>query len=128
MKNYPDIAIQIPRIYLPRPGIDPGKWAVIACDQFTSQPEYWNKVEEIVGKEPSTLNLIFPEVYLEEPGGEARIQRIQSHMRQYLDGGVFAAHDHYLIALADLQVVHASSALPQCRLVTGPQEPTRRSS
>ena len=52
MKNYPRIGIQVPRIYLPRPGVDLTKWAVIACDQFTSQPEYWRKVEEIVGNAP----------------------------------------------------------------------------
>ena len=84
MKNYPSIGIQIPRIYLPRLGIDLGKWSVIACDQFTSQPEYWNKVAEIVGKAPSTLNLIFPEVYLDQPGADERIKRIQQTMLDYL--------------------------------------------
>jgi hypothetical protein len=69
MKNYPGIGIQIPRVFLPRIGVDLGKWAVIACDQFTSQPEYRRKVEENVGEAPSTLKLIFPEVYLEKPGG-----------------------------------------------------------
>ena len=84
MKNYPHIGIQMPRIYLPRPGIDLGKWAVIACDQFTSQPEYWDKVAEIVGDAPSTLNLIFPEVYLDKPGSDERIKRIQQTMLDYL--------------------------------------------
>ena len=45
MKTFDDIGVQIPRIYLPKAGIDLTKWAVIACDQFTSQPEYWHKVE-----------------------------------------------------------------------------------
>ena len=69
MKNYPHIAIQVPRYLFAPAGVDLTKWAVIACDQFTSQPEYWEKVEEIVGDAPSTLNLIFPEVYLEQAGG-----------------------------------------------------------
>jgi Protein of unknown function (DUF1015) len=84
MKTYPTIAIQVPDIYLPRQGVDLNKWAVIACDQFTSQPEYWRKVEQTVGEAPSTLKMIFPEVYLEQPGAEERIQRIQNTMRDYL--------------------------------------------
>ena len=69
MKIISDLGIQIPQVYLPQKGTDLAKWAVIACDQFTSQPEYWNNVEKIVGGAPSTLNLTFPEVYLEIPGG-----------------------------------------------------------
>jgi hypothetical protein len=56
MKIYDDIGIQIPQILLPRKGTNLSKWAVIACDQFTSQPEYWQKVETLVGDKPSTLN------------------------------------------------------------------------
>jgi hypothetical protein len=93
MKIVSDIGIQIPQAYLPKPGTDLTKWAVIACDQFTSEPEYWHDVEKIVGDAPSTLNLIFPEVYLEEPGGEERIQNIQATMRRYLDQGVLQPHD-----------------------------------
>src|SRR5512136_438024 len=84
MKNYPAIAVQIPEIYLPRPGIDLTKWAVIACDQYTSQPEYWHRVDETVGDAPSTLNMIFPEVYLDQPGAQQRIARIQQTMAEYL--------------------------------------------
>ena len=78
MKIISDIGIQIPQVYLPKPGVDPQKWAVIACDQFTSEPEYWNDVEKLVGDAPSTLRLTFPEVYLEGPGGEERIKNIQA--------------------------------------------------
>lgn len=93
MKNITDLGIQIPRVYLPGPGIDPTKWAVIACDQFTSQPEYWAEVERIIGEAPSTLNLTFPEVYLEQPLADARIQNIQSTMRKYMDEGILQPHD-----------------------------------
>jgi hypothetical protein len=93
MKIINDIGIQIPQVYLPKSGTDLTKWAVIACDQFTSQPEYWNEVEKIVGDAPSTLNLIFPEVYLEEPGDEARIQNIQATMRKYLDEEILQPHE-----------------------------------
>jgi len=88
MKVINDIGIQIPQIYLPKAGIDLKKWAVIACDQFTSEPEYWKEVEQIVGNAPSTLNLTFPEVNLEKPGGEERIKNVQSTMRRYLDEGI----------------------------------------
>lgn len=93
MKIIPDLGIQIPQVYLPKKGTDLTKWAVIACDQFTSQPEYWNDVEKIVGDAPSTLNLTFPEVYLEQPGGEARIKNVQASMRKYMDEGILQAHD-----------------------------------
>ena len=93
MKIISDLGIQIPQVYLPKKGTDLTKWAVIACDQFTSQPEYWNDVEKIVGDAPSTLNLTFPEVYLEKPGGEERIKNIQSTMRTYMNEGILQPHD-----------------------------------
>jgi hypothetical protein len=93
MKIISDIGIQIPQVYLPKAGTDLSKWAVIACDQFTSEPEYWRDAEKIVGDAPSTLNLTFPEVYLEKAGGEERIQRIQATMRKYLDDGILQPRD-----------------------------------
>ena len=93
MKIINDIGIQIPQVYLPRKGTDLSKWAVIACDQFTSQPEYWNEVEKIVGDAPSTLNLTFPEVYLEQAGKEERIRNIQASMRRYMDEGILEPRD-----------------------------------
>ncbi|MDE6373339.1 MAG: DUF1015 domain-containing protein [Clostridia bacterium] len=80
-------AISIPEILLPA-AADMSLWAVNACDQFTSDLSYWQEVEALVGGKPSTLKLIFPEIYLkDEP--EKRIEQINSHMREYLDGGVF---------------------------------------
>ena len=96
MKIISDIGIQIPQVYLPKRGADLKKWAVIACDQFTSEPEYWNEVEQTVGDAPSTLNLTFPEVYLEKAGGEERIQNIQATMKKYLGAGVFEARDGFI--------------------------------
>jgi hypothetical protein len=93
MKYYPNLGIQVPRVYLPRPGIDLGKWAVIACDQFTSQPDYWKSVEEIVGDAPSTLNLVFPEVYLDSPGVDERIQHIQQSMQGYMSDGLLLPYE-----------------------------------
>src|ERR1044071_1605542 len=94
MKIINDIGIQIPQVYLPKKGTDLTKWAVIACDQFTSQPEYWNEVEKIVGDAPSTLNLTFPEVYLEQAGKEGRIGNIQASMRKYMEEGILRSEEH----------------------------------
>ena len=63
-------------------------WAVIACDQFTSQPEYWRAVKERVGKKPSAYHIVYPEVELGEDEQE-RIASINAHMREYLNGTVF---------------------------------------
>ena len=73
-------------ILLPAADIDARKWAVVAVDQYTSQPEYWRQVEDIVGDAPSTLNITLPEVYLAQ--GETRIPRMQESMRAYLQNGV----------------------------------------
>lgn len=62
---------------------DAGTWAVVACDQFTSEPEYWEKAEALVGDAPSTLRMILPEVYLSET--DARIPKINETMKNYLD-------------------------------------------
>lgn len=51
-------------ILLPNDSVDVEKWSVIACDQFTSQADYWEFVEKYVGDAPSTLNVVFPEIYL----------------------------------------------------------------
>lgn len=88
MKTYPDLGLLIPDVYLPKPGVDLTKWAVIAVDQFTSEPEYWDQVEQIVGDAPSTFRLTLPEIYLEKPGEAERIQAIQATTRQYLDAGI----------------------------------------
>lgn len=96
MKIISDLGIQIPQVYLPKPSTDLKKWAVIACDQFTSEPEYWNEVEKIVGDAPSTLNLTFPEVYLEKSGAEERIQNIQAAMKKYMDDGILQPHDGFV--------------------------------
>ncbi len=93
MKIISDLGIQIPQVYLPKPGTDLTKWAVIACDQFTSQPEYWSDVEKIIGDAPSTYNLTFPEVFLENSGGDERIQNIQASMRKYTDEGILQPYD-----------------------------------
>lgn len=76
-------------ILLPNNEINLSKWSVVACDQFTSQPEYWEEVEDYVGKKPSTLNLIYPECYLNSSSKEKRIKNINDKMKEYLDNSIF---------------------------------------
>ncbi len=92
-ERFAAIGMRVPQVYLPRQGVDYGKWAVIACDQYTSEPEYWDSVESIVGGAPSTLRLTLPERYLDEPDVEARVETIVSTMDRYLSDAVVAPAD-----------------------------------
>ena len=78
---------RIPEIMFPREGVDLSKWAVIACDQYTSQPDYWAKTDKTVGDAPSTLRLTLPEVYLEDADVAARTEKIHQTMQQYVQDG-----------------------------------------
>ncbi|MEM1484552.1 DUF1015 domain-containing protein [Oscillospiraceae bacterium PP1C4] len=83
-------------ILVPKDGKMSG-WSVVACDQYTSEPEYWERVKKTVGDAPSTLHMILPEVYLEEKGVSDRINGINKTMQSYLDGGIFRKlSDSYL--------------------------------
>ena len=82
-------------ILLPTEGFE--KWASIACDQFTSQPEYWEKAMAIAGDAPSSLNLVLPEVYLESGGNADDIARINRCMEEYLAAGVFKEYKNAMI-------------------------------
>ncbi|HNX99776.1 MAG TPA: DUF1015 domain-containing protein [Oscillospiraceae bacterium] len=75
-------------ILIPR-NADMTAWSVVACDQFTSEPEYWARAEALVGDKPSTLRLMLPEAYLGKPQAEDSTARINAAMRRYLDGGLF---------------------------------------
>ena len=73
---------------LPAPEIDREKWAVVACDQYTSQPDYWCKVQKLVGDAPSTLRLTLPEIWLEETDAPERIKAISRTMEEYQTNGL----------------------------------------
>ena len=75
------------------------KWAVIACDQYTSEPKYWKEVEEIVGNDPSTLKITLPEIYLEQEDVSDRIVRINSEMEHLLNTNFFKTLSDSLIYL-----------------------------
>ena len=89
-------------ILLPRDA-DMTKWAVVACDQFTSQPEYWQAVEDTVGDAPSTLRLILPEAKLNGPDVDKDIAAINDSMKKYLDEGVFKTLSDSLVYIERTQ-------------------------
>lgn len=82
-----NIGICVPELMMPGKKVDLTKWACVACDQYTSQPDYWNSVEQIVGDAPSTLRLMLPEIYLEKPGEAERIVAIRKAMNDYMADG-----------------------------------------
>ena len=87
------LGTKVPEILLPHSGIDLSKWAVIACDQFTQDHNYWEQVRNTVGGAPSCLNLILPEIYLHDDSAETRsrrIQNIRSSMCSYSAEAIFA--------------------------------------
>ena len=88
MNNFEQFGIKVPEILLPK-NKNLCTWSVIACDQYTQDKAYWEKVSKTVGDKPSTLNIILPEVYLSSPDRNARIQKIRETMKAYIDGGVF---------------------------------------
>jgi len=81
------IGLQVPRILLPKKGTDMHKWATIACDQYTSDPDYWQRLEQQTAGQISTLNLVFPEVFLDAADTEQRIESINQAMEDYLADG-----------------------------------------
>jgi len=93
MKNFPEIGVQIPEILLPAPFIDLEKWSVIACDQFTSQPDYWDQVAKYVGDAPSTFHITLPEIYLGKPEETLRLNTTQLHMKEYLQNGILESFE-----------------------------------
>ena len=72
-------------------------WPVVACDQYSAQPEYWEAVAQRVGNDPSALHLILPEAYLGQPDEEERIQQIYAAMQQYLEDGILNLYPHSYI-------------------------------
>ncbi|MDQ2085677.1 DUF1015 domain-containing protein [Herbivorax sp. ANBcel31] len=102
------IGVLAPQILLPKTGTDMEAWAVVACDQYTSEPDYWSEVEEKTQGKPSTLHLTFPEVYLEENGSEDRIKKINDTMREYIDKNTLNSQGSCMI-FVDRKTSHAES-------------------
>ena len=90
-------------ILLPQ-NCDMTKWSVVACDQFSSQPEYWAALENQCAGVPSTLHLMLPEAYLEHRDQFAAAEEINAEMQRYLDDGVFRTlEDSYIYVERTLQ-------------------------
>ncbi|HAW15895.1 MAG TPA: DUF1015 domain-containing protein, partial [Clostridiales bacterium] len=109
MKIFERIALCAADILLPESSNDLSKWAVIACDQYTSEPEYWNKVEEYVGDSPSALRIVLPEVYLTDEAEKAkRLSSISSNIDSYLKGGVWQAPKEGFVVMDRKTPLHPS--------------------
>ena len=96
MKLYPA------NILLPDFSVTDGKkWACVACDQYTSEPEYWERVDKAVEGEPSTLRMMLPEVWLSD--SEARVPVIHATMNKYIEGGILKEHKDCAVYLERMQ-------------------------
>ena len=105
----PEASLRPADILLPDMNVDMKKWAVIACDQFTAQPEYWKRVEDYVQDAPSMLRLIYPEIYLNTDDRRAytdRIAAIQNEMSAYLKDEVLkeCVHQGYVLTVRQTSV------------------------
>jgi len=88
--------IKTPTVLIPRTSIDLHKWSVIACDQFTSQPSYWEQVKSLVDNVPSTYHIILPEAYLEKDM-DYQIAQVNSTMQLYLRNNMFEEHKGFIL-------------------------------
>ena len=88
MRTISELGFAVPEILIPQQGTDFRKWAVIACDQYTSEPEYWADCEKEVGDAPSTLNLVLPEVYLGTEKETEKLDSIAKTAGRYLENGI----------------------------------------
>lgn len=101
--------IKAPNMLMPNQKVDMTKWAVVACDQFTSQPEYWQELSEYVAEAPSTLKVIFPEAHLSRDN-QPIIDSINANMKKYLEEGVLTEIGNCMV------LVERSTALTPRRL------------
>lgn len=88
--------VKIPQVLLPCPSTDCAKWATVACDQFSAEPDYWQKLEAYVGDAPSTLRLVIPEIFL-NGDTDKRIDRVHQTMSRYIEDGLLAAHNGIIL-------------------------------
>ena len=110
---------------------DMRKWAVVACDQFTSEPEYWQAVEQTVGDAPSTLRLILPEANLKAPNVDEYIADINASMDKYLADGVFQVLPESLVYIERQQsdgqeLVHDEAHRVQMQEIRQPRDDQHR--
>jgi uncharacterized protein (DUF1015 family) len=97
MKSLNELGVFVPKILLPNKMVDQKKWPVIACDQYTSQHSYWENLKQFVGNSFSTLNLIFPEIYLEKSDFKERVHNVQQTMSKYLSEKIFQETNGFIL-------------------------------
>ena len=102
-KKFESLGMRPANILLPKAGTDMHKWAVVACDQFTSQPEYWEEVDRIAGDAPSTLRLILPESKLNDANVDEHIAAINRSMDDYLARDIFQTYPDSVIYIERTQ-------------------------
>lgn len=104
------IGVKASSLLLPAKSVDLVKWSVVACDQYTSQPEYWAEAAKISNNDPSILNLIYPEVYLNEDPKkkDARIAAINNAMGAYINSDILVEHEPGFIYV-DRKTAHVKS-------------------
>lgn len=90
-------------ILVPKESTDMKKWAVIACDQYTSELEYWEKTKKNVGNLPSSLHLILPEIFLEDKNVSEKINTIHKNMEKYLSENLFEEYQNSMIYIERIQ-------------------------
>ena len=95
--KFDDIGLLVPDILLPKASTDMSQWAVVACDQYSSQPEYWQEVYEQIHNKASTGHVIFPEAWLHQGKDNEIITGIRSSMQDYLQQGVLQEHPASLL-------------------------------
>lgn len=90
MRDYKDalraVGAAVPRILFPADGVDLTRFAAVACDQYSAQPEYWQEVKNFVGAAPSTLELMMPEAWLSSKTDHQ--EKINTNMERYLETGI----------------------------------------
>lgn len=86
--SFAEYGVSVPEILLPK-AIDAYTWSSIACDQYTQDREYWTNAEKTVGSKPSTLNIMLPEIYLNDKDKQQRIEKIKKTMDEYVKNGIF---------------------------------------
>jgi len=106
-------AFKTANILLPKNNIDMNNWSVIACDQFTYEPQYWEDIKNITNGRKSTINLILPEVYLNDDNCNQMIENIHNNMKQYLDEDIFNEYNDCFIYIERIQ----SDGKKRCGLV-----------
>ena len=102
-QKFESLGVRPADILLPKAGTDMHKWAVVACDQFTSQPEYWAEADRIAGDAPSALRLILPESKLSDPDVETHISAINRSMEDYLARDIFQTYPDSIIYIERTQ-------------------------